>query len=132
MSKLESPVKLWDAWFLKLSTKKPDLNLSNPVFGSFIDKLLVSVSSKFKVVYSSRLFILPSRPPISFMVYLLCGINLTCEFKVAFIVYGDIEINATSNASLFGKGAFGNSDGSPFFNSNTPLFVKYNLSILPR
>ena len=49
----------------KISTKNPDLNLSNPVFGSFTDKLLVSVSSKFKVVYSSRLLILFSRLPIS-------------------------------------------------------------------
>ena len=94
--------------------------------------MLVSVSSKFKVVYSSRLLILFSRLPISFMVNLLWGIKLTCEFKVAFTVYGDIEIVATSNASSFGSGAFGNSDGSPVFNSNTPFFVKYNLSILPR
>ena len=50
ISNLDSPFKLWDSWFLKLSTKKPDLNLSNPVFGSFTDKFLVSVSSKDKVV----------------------------------------------------------------------------------
>ena len=50
MSNFDSPVKLWELWFLKLSTKKPDLNLSNPVFGSFTDKFLVSVSSKDKVV----------------------------------------------------------------------------------
>ena len=66
------------------------------------------------------------------MVNLLWGISLTCESKVAFTVYGDIEISATSNASSFGKGAFGDSDGSPCFNSNVPSFVRYNLSILPR
>ena len=50
MSNLDSPVKLWELWFLKLSTKKPDLNLSNPVFGSLIYKFLVSVSNRDNVV----------------------------------------------------------------------------------
>ena len=50
ISNLDSPVKLWELWLLKLSTKKPDLNLSNPVFGSFIAKFLVSVSNIYNVV----------------------------------------------------------------------------------
>ena len=50
ISNLDSPVKLWELWLLKLSTKKPDLNLSNPVFGSFMAKFLVSVSNNDNVV----------------------------------------------------------------------------------
>ena len=50
MSNLDSPIKLWELWFLKLSTKKPDLNLSSPVFGSLTDKFLVSVSNNDNVV----------------------------------------------------------------------------------
>ena len=50
ISNLDSPIKLCELWFLKLSTKKPDLNLSNPVFGSLTDKFLVSVSNNDNVV----------------------------------------------------------------------------------
>ncbi len=50
ISNLDSPLKLCVRWSIKLSTKKPDLNLSNPVLGSLIDKFLVSVSNKDNVM----------------------------------------------------------------------------------
>ena len=120
MSKKESPMRLWFLWLLKLSTKNPDLNLSKPVFGSLIERFLVSVSSNESVVYSSKLEILFSNPPMSFMVYLLWGISFTLLSKVALKTYGVIAITATNIPSLFSIGGFGSSDGVPFFRLNVP------------
>ena len=66
------------------------------------------------------------------MVNLLCGTILMDTSNAASYTYGSEERMPTSKPSLFDTGALGYSDGSPCLISNTPSFVKYNLSILPR
>ena len=116
--------------FLKLSTKNPDLNLSNP-FTSRILNDCVFASKRFKVVYVSRFLILSSSLEISFIWYLL-WLRSWIDALFTSQRYGGRTADAISSASSSAFGGLGVSAGSPETSWSAPVFVRKMRSILPK